>query len=870
MKNHSKNIFRSLRPMCATLLLGAVAMSVSAAVNSGDATLNRLEIKVAGYNIITNFDKSTKSYQAELDWDSPRIATFSAAPTASDAVVDLKVNGTTYTDHSLAELVEGENSVIYTVTSGSATETYTVTITVSPVLTAPIVTANPDGCEFYKSVTVELSVDPAGADIYYSTSGTATAASTPYTSPLTFTETTTLSTYAVNVVGDNTQSFTYTAAAGPDTDSHRVIYFKGGWSAIPYVYIYSAGEKAVEHAGKWPGTLMTATSDGWYYYQLPSEADTEAMVIFNTGATGSERYPADGASGIRLDFTGKDGWYMLADKQWYETNPEGPQKPSIYVLPATGVKVSGEQVISVRIADATTITGSFNGKSVSLSNGDNSILVSDYLTDGQSSSLSITATNDVGTTEFVQSFTRDDTTPVTSLTGDFRELSIYQVMVASFQHGEGGADGYSKMWGPEGHRKNGNLRGIIDALDYIKGLGMNALWMTPIFDSSNGGNGDERLQATGYFANDYFSIDPHFGTMEEFDELVAEAHKRDIYIILDGVFGHHSNCTGPSPNGNYIDNQTATNIRGTDSGNIAYPGSLEYFKEVVRYWMNRGVDGWRLDQCYQVYQGGHNYWYDLRCEVEAVAKERRDAGERWGTLGYMVGEDWTTAPNITVTRQDGLKSVMDFDGKGNLAGNVSSGLEDGVGSIGWFLASDATTRGYKDDGVIPTIFLSNHDTPRVGDRVKVETEPEKLMTRHAAVAAYSGPACTYYGDEIGDKSGELTGDCAADNCARTSGRIDIDKFTANERRVHDYVAKVFKARGENPALWRGDVERQQLDDVEVITKTDPQSGNKVICIFSEIDTTVSIGGTGIDLINGGEVSSTVDVKAWVPAFIKMN
>ena len=58
--------------------------------------------------------------------------------------------------------------------------------------------------------------------------------------------------------------------------------------------------------------------------------------------------------------------------------------------------------------------------------------------------------------------------------------------------------------------------------------------------------------------------------------------------------------------------------------------------------------------------------------------------------------------------------------------------------------------------------------------------------------------------------------------------------------------------------------------LEVITKTDSQTGNKVIVIFSQSDANVSIGGTGVDLINGGNVSGSVSVSAWVPAFIKMN
>ena len=102
------------------------------------------------------------------------------------------------------------------------------------------------------------------------------------------------------------------------------------------------------------------------------------------------------------------------------------------------------------------------------------------------------------------------------------------------------------MWGPDDAIKNGNLRGIINSLDHIKSLGANALWMTPVFDSSTA-DGGEKLQATGYFTNDYFKIDPHFGTESDLRELIEEAHKRGIHVILDGVFGHHGGVTSPRP-----------------------------------------------------------------------------------------------------------------------------------------------------------------------------------------------------------------------------------------------------------------------------------------------------------------------------------
>lgn len=807
---------------------------------------------------------------------------------------------------------------------------------------APVVTATPaSGTTFTSTLQVSLTSSD-GSPIHYTTSGTADASSALYTSPLTLSETTTVSTYVANQAGDRVQSFTYTKTDQPQPQGHY-IYLKNtkNWSN-PTVWVWNDSENCCSN-GTWPGDAMTKEGDLWKW-ALPDGKSLPTQVIFSNSGneqSGDKSYvdkqtydcdgnkvgdnpptpptpPTPGENTIYFDnsssnwqtvkvhywggteaseWPGRD-MTVYKDKVYSFTCPEGttglvfnngsgdqsddltfvkghlydkngdkgeyitgPQKPSVTFSPAGG-NVKGSSSITVTIGnEPTTITASFNGRSLNLSNGSNSVSVSEYLTaDKQSAKFSVTASNSVGSTQAEYTFTRDDSQPVYTMTGDWRELSIYQIMVGSFQHGDGGASGYSDMWGPDGHRKNGNLRGVINALDYIKELGMNAIWLTPIFDSTNG-MGGEKLQATGYFCTNYFKVDPKFGSEAEFDELIREAHNRGIYVILDGVFGHHGGVSQASPNGKWISTQDNTpNVRGSESGNIQYPGSLDYFKEVIRYWMERGVDGWRLDQCYQVYQGGHNYWNDLRREAEAVANERKVRGEKWGTLAYMVGEDWTGAGGITVTQQDGLKSVMDFDGKDNLVN-----LGYGVGSIGRFLASDAKTRGYRDDGVNPTIFLSNHDTARVGDVVDVNSSPEKLMTRHAAVAAYSGPTCTYYGDEIGDKSGNGN----ADNKARTSGRIS--GFNGNEQKVHDYVAKVFNARKANPALWRGSVERDERGNgLEVITKTDSQTGNKVIVIFSQSDANVSIGGTGVDLINGGNVSGSVSVSAWVPAFIKMN
>lgn len=442
----------------------------------------------------------------------------------------------------------------------------------------------------------------------------------------------------------------------------------------------------------------------------------------------------------------------------------------------------------------------------------------------------------------------------TNLSGDFRELSVYQIMVASFMHGADGAPGYNDLWGPEGHRTNGNLRGIIESLDYIQSLGMNAIWLTPIFDSTNG-TGGEKLQATGYFCTDYFNIDPKFGTKDEFKELVDEAHNRGIYVILDGVFGHHGGVSKASPNGNTVktvDSTPCVRPNQGEWGNIVFPESLDYFKEVVRYWMDEyGVDGWRLDQCYQVYQNGHNYWKDIREEVEKVGAERKARGEQWGTLGYMVGEDWASPSGITTTQLDGLRSVFDFEGRGTVLGSNTDALKT--------IYRPATERGY-DAGVNPNLFLSNHDMERVGD---IYNDADRLIYEHCILANYSGPVTVYYGDEFGDVSGNGN----SDNKGRTSGHITANN--TKEQTICDGVKALFTARRDNPAMWRGDYSMRESGGILELTKTDAETGNKIVTIFPTTSGSWTLTEAGQDLLSGRQVSGTITLSAWKPVVVKV-
>lgn len=451
-----------------------------------------------------------------------------------------------------------------------------------------------------------------------------------------------------------------------------------------------------------------------------------------------------------------------------------------------------------------------------------------------------------------------------SMPDEQRQLSIYEIMVASFQHDSTGAPGYTQMWGPDGERKNGNLRGIINALDHIRDLNVNAIWLTPIFDST-GGIGGEKLNATGYFTTDYFKIDPKFGTEEDFRELVRKAHDRGLYVILDGVFGHHGGVTAPSPYGHRLDVTPARNTREDNPANVAYPGSLDYIKDVATYWIDRfDVDGWRLDQAYQLLQDSTNYWNPVRKAVEDLTARRKAEGKKWGTLGYMVGEDWGNAATINngVYKDLGLITAFDFDGKERISGPAQKLDSEGL-SNGWddviFMLRSPRERGYATDSVAPTLFLTNHDTYRLADHFDPEDEYyyPKQMARFAIMAAYNGPIQFYYGDEYADRSVHTTGG-APDNIARTSGHLE--PRNGDEASLADYLRQALKFRRDNPAMWRGNATffKQDVAGAKTLTvrKTDPLTGNEVLIVFSDKDTTVPVRGLG-----------GVDVDAWRPEFV---
>lgn len=411
---------------------------------------------------------------------------------------------------------------------------------------------------------------------------------------------------------------------------------------------------------------------------------------------------------------------------------------------------------------------------------------------------------------------------------EFNNLIIYQIMVESYQDGDKNCD-YNAGYGPSNHK--GDLKGIIKALPYIKSLGMNSIWLTPIFDS----DGDSKLDATGYFCRNYFKIDPKFGTLDDAKRLVDKAHELGLYVFFDGVFGHHKEGVIQSPNGNKpVPFFTGKNDQDSLSNKISssigvatsFPKSLDFYKEVATFWIDKlEIDGWRLDQCYQLsFKGGQgkNYWKDIREAVKMKCDERKKNGKKWGTLGYMVGEDWEDVTNIQLNTYsgDGLQSAFDFPSRYEIVRMLACDSEKKTSDIGAKILSRVYSspeqKGYSHkSGVYPNLFISNHDLVRFGNLINwqfgLTKENEEYWKRHkcalALLAAYSGPITIYYGDEYGDMLGGYDGQpkpeigIANDNAGRTNGKYS--NFTEKENDLVNFTKKIMTIRNLNPALYKG-------------------------------------------------------------------
>lgn len=302
----------------------------------------------------------------------------------------------------------------------------------------------------------------------------------------------------------------------------------------------------------------------------------------------------------------------------------------------------------------------------------------------------------------------------------------------------------------------GDLQGIIDHLDYLKELGINGIYLTPIFKSKSNHK---------YDTVDYMSIDPHFGDEETLKELVKKAHALGIRVMLDIVFNHSGfyfdKFQDVVKNGRsspykdwfhirdypvYDINQKLVSSRQLKFDTFAYtpsmpklntenPDTKEYLLNVIRHWSDVApIDGWRLDVANEV---DHQFWREFR----KVAREKNPDV-------YIVGEVWHDATPWLMGDQ--------FDGVMNY--NLYHAMTD------YFVLNQLNSEEFAWEiqrlcFQYPTHvsrhmynLIDSHDTPRF--LYQTGGKKELLILAYVFLMTYTGAPSIYYGDEVGMTGGQ--------------------------------------------------------------------------------------------------------------------
>ena len=354
--------------------------------------------------------------------------------------------------------------------------------------------------------------------------------------------------------------------------------------------------------------------------------------------------------------------------------------------------------------------------------------------------------------------------------------------------------------------KGGDLWGVMEQLDYLQDLGINAIYFTPIFQSASNHR---------YHTHDYYQVDPMLGGNPAFKDLLDAAHDRNIKIVLDGVFNHASrgffffhDILENGPNSPWLDwfkiegwplsaydGNFPANYAGWD-GNRALPvfnhdnpEVREYIMEIAEYWIKFGVDGWRLDVPFEIKSPG--FWQEFRERVKAVNPE-----------AYIVGEVWEDAREwLDGTQFDGVMNYLFAAPTIAFAAGERVDLAQLEGRSYYpYPALFAKEYGAQIQKVLDLYpwqiqltqlnLLASHDTAWLltiarGDKASVELATLLLLT-------FPGAPSIYYGDEVG-----LPG--ALDPDSRRGFPLEADW----ERDVLDYHKQLIALRHKYAALRTG-------------------------------------------------------------------
>ncbi len=354
---------------------------------------------------------------------------------------------------------------------------------------------------------------------------------------------------------------------------------------------------------------------------------------------------------------------------------------------------------------------------------------------------------------------------------EFRQETIYFLVVDRFNDGDRSnnegpnPDLYDATRQKWGRYWGGDIQGIIDKLDYLKGMGVSAIWISPLFEQVEALQ-FESAAMHGYWTRDFKRINSRFvpkdgGTSllscSIFDRLIAEMHNRGMKLILDIVCNHSS----PDVNGHkgelyddgvliadfyndvnnwYYHNPEITDwenewqllygeMAGLATFNESNPDYRNYIKTAIKQWLDRGVDALRIDT---VKHMPIWFWQEFNSDMQTHKPSVFAFGE-WG-----FGKPWDQK-SVNFANKSGM-SILDF----GLCEAIRAGLGQNAKG-GFYLLQDILELDYLYDTATELItFIDNHDMPRFQS---LNSDPDVLRLAVNLIMTSRGIPCIYYGTE---------------------------------------------------------------------------------------------------------------------------
>ncbi|GCE06550.1 alpha-amylase family glycosyl hydrolase [Dictyobacter aurantiacus] len=417
---------------------------------------------------------------------------------------------------------------------------------------------------------------------------------------------------------------------------------------------------------------------------------------------------------------------------------------------------------------------------------------------------------------------------------DWTSRSIYFIMTDRFSDGDTSNDnagGFNTNRSDPTAWHGGDFQGIINHLDYIKNMGFTAIWITPVVMQH------DAHAYHGYWGYDFYSIDGHLGNMGKLQELVAKAHQRNIWVMLDVVANHtgYYNYNTPTfPNYNEyhhngdvadynnqwdVENQDVAGLNDLDQSN---PTTRSTLLNNIKWLVNTtGVDGLRVDTVKHVPK---DFW----------AAYAQSAGT------FTMGEVFNGDPAYDGPYTHYLDAVLDYPMYYTI--HDVFGQNQSMWNIHDRYASDFQYRDPLTNGV----FIDNHDVDRFlcdasGNPSATWDKWPQLEMALSFTFSGRGIPIMYYGTEQGFSG-----------CADPKNREDMFNSFSTTGTLYNYVAKLNYARNMNPAIQNGTQSEKFVDDTFYAFERE-NGANDVLVGLNNAWSTRTVTITNLDNFSNGQV-----------------